>query len=100
LDNQKIPIEFKDKFQLIFVTEFWSDDSLYGLWTEGRIEISKWDDEHGNDEIRYCTKKTTEWFEFQEKYNGEWLIANELEEFKKIVQKKFRQKPDKNNPHS
>jgi len=94
MSNQEIRAELKNKFLLVFITEFWSDNPLYELWTEGRIEISKWDNENENDEIHYCTKKTTEWFEFQEKYNGEWLTANELVEFKKILKKKFSQKQD------
>ena len=94
INIESTPAEFNGKFQLIFVGEFWSDDPAYEKWTEGRIEIRRWEDNHGNNEIRYCTKKTDEWFAFQEKYNGKWLSANDLEKFKKMVLEKFRKKPD------
>ncbi|MDP2630437.1 MAG: hypothetical protein Q8P56_03445 [Candidatus Uhrbacteria bacterium] len=44
MDNQETPAEYKNKFQLIFVSMFWSDDPGYATWTEGRIEIRTWDD--------------------------------------------------------
>jgi len=62
MDNRETPPDYKDKFQLIFVGMFWSDDPKYETWTEGRIEIRTWDDVHCNDEIRFCTKKTDEWW--------------------------------------
>lgn len=94
MDNQETPAEYKDKFQLIFVGESWSDDPAFALWVEGRIEIRKWEDDHGNDEIRYCTEKDDDDFwKLQEKYNCKWLTESELEEFKKTVQEKFRKKP-------
>jgi len=95
MEEIKIPPEYKDKFQLIFVGMFWSDDSdpIYKEWTEGRIEIRTWDDLHCNNEIQYCTKKTDEWFAFQNKFNCKWLTENELEEFKEVVRKKFKQSP-------
>ena len=94
MDNRETPAEYKDKFQLIFVGMFWSDDPRYETWTEGRIEIRTWDDVHCNDEIRFCTKKTDEWWAFDDKYNTKWLTATELEEFKKVVKEKFQKKPD------
>ncbi|SRR3989344_4739772 len=95
MDDQETPAEYKDKFMLIFVGEFWSDDPIYETWVEGRIEIRKWEDNYSNDEIRYCTPKTDEWWAFQEKYSAKWLTASELEDFKKTVREKFRKKPDK-----
>ncbi|MDD3190791.1 MAG: hypothetical protein PHI66_03830 [Candidatus Pacebacteria bacterium] len=94
MENEETPIGYKDKFQLIFVTEFWSDDPIYETWTEGRIEIRKWEDNYCNDEIRYCTKRNDDWFAFEKKYNCKWLTADELEEFKKLVKEKFRRKPE------
>lgn len=94
MNNQKTPAEYSDKYQLIFVGEVWSDNPAYKDWIEDRIEIRKWEDNYSNNEIRYCAKKTDEWFALQEKYNGKWLSANELEQFKKIVLEKFRKKPD------
>jgi len=57
MDNQETPIEYKDKYQLIFVGEHWSNSPLYDSRVEGRIEIRTWDDEHRSDEICYCTEK-------------------------------------------
>jgi hypothetical protein len=95
MDTDRPSTEYKDKFQLIFVEMFWRDDSdpIYKDWTEGRIEIRKWDDQYGNDEIRYCTKKNAEWFTFQNKYNLTWLSADELNAFKKEVSDKFKKSP-------
>lgn len=62
MDNQKTPAEYKDKYQLIFVGEFWSNDTAYEKWAEGRIEVRKWEDNYSNNEIRYCAEKTDEWF--------------------------------------
>lgn len=96
MNDQETPIEYKDKYQLIFVGEHWSNSPLYDTWVEGRIEIRTWDDEHCNDEIRYCTERSDNGFwEFQKKYNCKWLTASELEEFKRTVQEKFRKKPNK-----
>ena len=83
MDNQKTPAEYKDKFMLIFVGEFWSDDPIYETWVEGRIEIRKWEDNYSNDEIHFCTPQTNEWWAFQEKYSAKWLTASELEDLKK-----------------
>lgn len=95
MNHPVIPNEYKNKFQLIFVGMFWRDESnpIYKEWTEGRIEIRKWDDQYANDEIRYCTKKTDEWFTFQDKYNLKWLTLVELDAFKKEVQDKFKNSP-------
>lgn len=93
--DQEIPIEYKDKFQLIFVGMFWRDssDPIYKEWTEGRIEIRTYGDSYSNDEIRYCTKKTEEWFTFQNKYSGKWVTASELEDLKKVVLDNFKKSP-------
>lgn len=95
MNNQETPPEFKDKYQLIFVGEFWSDDPRYKIWTEGRIEIRTWDDEYCNDEIRYCTQKNNEWFAFEKKYNCKWLTVKDLQELKNTVKEKFRRKPER-----
>ena len=93
MENEETPIEYKDKYMLIFVGESWSDDPAFASWVEGRIEIRKWEDDHGNDQIRYCTKKDDDDFwKFQEKYNCKWLTIPELEEFKKTVQERFHKK--------
>lgn len=92
--------KYKDKFQLIFVGMFWRNDTdpVYKDWTEGRIEIRTVNDSgHANDEIRYCTQKTDEWFKFQEKYSGKWVTADELEIIKKIVETKFKKSPKNPN---
>lgn len=93
------PAEYKGKFQLFFVGMFWRDDSdpIYKDWTEGRIEIRKWDDHYSNDEIRYCTKKTDEWFAFENKFNGKWLDQEDLETFKKEVSDNFKKSPTDTN---
>jgi hypothetical protein len=94
MDNRETPAEYKDKYQLIFVGEVWSDNPLYESWAEGRIEIRTWDDEHCNNEIRYCNERSdNDFWEFQKRYNCKWLTASELEEFKRTVQEKFRKKP-------
>ena len=92
---QEIPTEYKGKFQLIFVGMFWRDDSdpIYKDWTEGRIEIRTYGEPYSNDEIRYCTMKTDEWFSFRGNYNLKWLTLDELEEFKKEVNDKFKKSP-------
>lgn len=96
MENQEeTPAEYKSKTWLIFVAEFWSDNPAYEEWTEGRIELRKWEDNHSKEEIRFCTKRTDEWFAFQEKYNGKWLSDDELKKFIDIVQKKFHKKPTK-----
>jgi len=94
MQYEETPKEYKDKFLIIFVGEFWSDDPIYKTWIEGRIEFRRWEDDHGNDQIRYCTEKNEKWFEFEKKYNCKWLTANELEELKKLVKEKFRRKPE------
>jgi len=94
MNDQETPIEYKDKYQLIFVGEVWSDNPLYESWAEGRIEIRTWDDEHCNNEIRYCIERSNnDFWEFQERYNCKWLTASDLEEFKRMVQEKFRKIP-------
>jgi hypothetical protein len=95
MNEQDIPIEYRGKFQLIFVGMFWRDESdpIYKEWTKGRIEIRKWGDPYANDEIRYCTKKTDEWFAFRDKYNLKWLSSDELDVFKKEVSDKFKKSP-------
>ena len=93
MQKEETPVEYKDKLLLVFVGEFWSDNPIYENWIEGRIEFRKWEDDHGNDMIKYCTKKSDEWFAFEEKYNLKWLAVSELQEFKKTVQEKFRRKP-------
>ena len=94
MNNQETPKEYKEKYQLIFVGEHWSNSPLYDTWVEGRIEIRTWDDEHCNDEIRYCTEKSDDDFwKLQEQYNCKWLTVSELEEFKRTVQEKFCKKP-------
>ena len=95
MNNPVAPTEYKNKFQLIFVGMFWRDESdpIYKDWTEGRIEIRAYGEPYSNDEIRYCTKKTEEWFAFQNKYNLKWLTPDELEGFKKEVNDKFKKKP-------
>ena len=95
MTDQEIPAEYKDKFQLIFVGMFWRDESdpIYKDWTEGRIEIRAYSEPYSNDEVRYCTKKTDEWFSFQDKHNLKWLTSDELEEFKKEVNDKFKKSP-------
>lgn len=95
IESQETPAEYKDKSQLIFVGEFWSDSPAYKEWVEGRIEIRKWEDNYSNEEVRYCTPKTDEWWAFQEKYNGKWLTNDELKKFIDVVQKKFHKKPKK-----
>ncbi len=96
MNDQETPKEYKDKYQLIFVGEVWSDNPLYESWVEGRIEIRTWDDEHCNNEIRYCTERNdNDFWEFQKRFNCKWLTASELEEFKKTVHNKFRKKPNK-----
>ena len=99
MDMRDVPTEYRDKFQLIFVGMFWRDDSdpIYKDWTEGRIEIRKWDDQYANDEIRYCTQKTEKWFVFENKFNGKWLIQQELESFKKEVTDNFKKSPTNSN---
>ncbi len=74
---------------------FWRDESdpIYKEWIEGRIEIRKWGDPYANDEIRYCTKKTKEWFAFPDKYSHKWLSSDELDIFKKEVSDKFKKSP-------
>jgi hypothetical protein len=93
MKNEDINEKYRDKFQLIFVGMFWRNDTdpVYKDWTEGRIEIRTVDDGgHANDEIRFCTKKTTEWFEFQDKHSGMWVTASELENIKRTVEDKFK----------
>lgn len=92
------PAEYKDKFHIIFVGMFWRNDSdpIYDQWTEGRIEIRSWQDDHANDEVRYCTEKNDEWFAFQTKYNGKWVTGDELEMIKKKVKDKFKNSPGGN----
>lgn len=99
MSGQDIPIEYRDKFQLIFVGMFWRDESdpVYKDWTEGRIEIRKWDDQYGNDEIRYCTNKNDEWFAFEKQFNGKWLDQQELETFRKAVNDNFKKSPANTN---
>ncbi len=94
MENNDTPAEYKDKFYILFVGEFWSNDPIYETWTEGRIEFRKWEDNYGNDQMRYCTEKNDEWFEFVKKYECKWITASELEELKKTVQEKFRRKPE------
>jgi hypothetical protein len=95
MDTPAIPTEYKNKFQLFFVGMFWNDtpDKIYEEWLEGRIEIRTWGDNYSNDEIRYSTKRTKEWFDFQDKFNGKWLTLDELEAFKKEVVDKFKKSP-------
>ena len=95
MTEEKTSIEYKDKFQLFFVEMFWRDssDPIYKNWTEGRIEIRAWGDQYSNDEVRYCTKKTKEWFSFQEHYSGKWVTTEELKIFKEKVLSDFKKNP-------
>lgn len=95
MNDREIPTEYQDKFQLFFVGMFWRDDSdpIYKDWTEGRIEIRTYGEPYSNDEVRYCTKKSKDWFDFQSKYSGKWVTAEELEVFKKEVSDKFKKSP-------
>lgn len=95
MDHDEIPPEYKDKYQVYFVTMFWpgTPDEIYDEWTEGRIDIRTYGDQHSNNEIHYSTRKTPEWFAFQNKFSGKWLTNEELESFKKEVAGKFRRTP-------
>ena len=95
MNTATIPTKYKDKFQLVFVTMFWSNplNPIYEEWTEGRIDIRTPGDSYANDEVRYCTKKTKEWSDFQEKYSGKWITAEELEIFKKELADNFKKSP-------
>jgi hypothetical protein len=42
MENNDTPAEYKDKFYILFIGEFWSDNPIYETWTEGRIEFRKW----------------------------------------------------------
>ena len=99
MDKSETAAEYRGKFQLIFVGMFWRNESdpIYKDWIEGRIEIRKWDDQYANDEIRYCTQKTEEWFAFENKFNGKWLDQRELESFKKEVTANFKKSPTNSN---
>ena len=97
MSNETIPDEYKNKFQLVFVTMFWNDESdpIYEEWTEGRIDIRTPGDSYANDEVQYSTKKNKEWFDFQNKYSGKWITAEELEIFKKELVANFKKSPTK-----
>jgi len=99
MDTPTIPPKYKNKFQLIFVTMFWCDpsDPIYEEWTEGRIDIRTPGDSYANDEVRYCTKKTKERFDFQNKYSGKWTTAEELEVFKKELIDNFNKSSTNTN---
>lgn len=95
MNNDEIPAKYKSKFQVIFVTMYWpgTPDEIYKEWTEGRIDIRTPGDSYANDEVHYSTRKTKEWFDFQNKYSGKWITAEELEVFKKELADKFKKSP-------
>ena len=52
MENNDIPAEYKDKSQLIFVEQGWTDPSMINPklmdWVAGRVDILTWDDQYAN----------------------------------------------------
>ena len=102
MDTRETPPEFKDKFMLSFVEIGWANpsriDPRYKNWTGGRVEIHTYESEFDIDEKHFCTPHTKEWADFMEKYDGEWLDKQELDQVLKTLKEKFYRVDENHNP--
>jgi hypothetical protein len=102
MNDQETPAKYKDKFQLIFVEQGWTDPSVINPklkdWVYGRVDIRTWDDQYANNMVHYFTPCTEDWFEFVRIYNAKWVSKTELDEFTKILKEKYHRVNDNNDP--
>ena len=102
MNTQETPAEYKDKFLLLFVEMGWADpakiDPMYKNWTAGRVEIHTYESEFDIDEKHFCTPHTKEWADFMEKYDGEWLDKEGLDQVIKTLKEKFYRVDENYNP--
>lgn len=63
--------------------------TIYGYWTGGRVEIHTYESEFDIDEKHFCTPRTEEWRNFEEKYDGEWVDKDELKKVIEMLREKF-----------
>jgi hypothetical protein len=93
MNDQETPIEYKDKSQLIFVEQGWSDptmiDPKFKDWAYGRVDIRTWDDQYANNMVHFFTPNTEEWLVFVRFYSAKWVNQTELDEFTKTLREKF-----------
>lgn len=102
MNNQETPAEYKDKFQLIFVEQGWTDPTLINPkikdWAYGRVDIRTWDDQYANNMVHFFTPTNEEWFAFVKFYNAKWVSKTELDEFTKILKEKYHRVDENNDP--
>jgi predicted outer membrane protein len=93
MSDRETPIEYKDKSQLIFVEQGWSDPTMINLkfkdWAYGRVDIRTWDDQYANNMVHFFTPTTEEWLAFVKRYSAKWVTDAELDEFTKTLKEKF-----------
>ncbi len=102
MENKDTPEKYKDKFQLIFVEQGWTDpamiDSRLKDWTYGRVDIRTWDDQYANNMVHFFTPNTKKWLAFVRFYSAKWVSKIELDEFTKTLKEKFYKVDENNNP--
>lgn len=102
MENNDIPAEYKDKSQLIFVEQGWTDPSMINPklmdWVAGRVDIRTWDDQYANNMVHFLTPNTKEWLAFVKLYSAKWINKTELDEFTKILKEKFCRVDENGDP--
>jgi hypothetical protein len=102
MNDQETPAEYKDKFQLIFVQQGWTDSSMinpkFKDWTYGRVDIRTWDDQYANNMVHFFTPNTEVWLAFVKFYSAKWVNKIELDEFTKTLKEKFYRVDENSDP--
>jgi hypothetical protein len=102
MNDRETPTEYKDKFQLFFVEQGWTDPAMINPklkdWVYGRVDIRTWDDQYANNMVHYFTPCAEEWLGFVRSYSGKWVAKTELDEFTKILKEKYYRADDNGDP--
>ncbi len=102
MTDRETPTEYKDKSQLIFVEQGWTDPSMinpkFKDWVAGRVDIRTWDDQYANNMVHFFTPNTEEWLEFVRYYSAKWVSKTELNEFTKTLKEKYYRVNENNDP--
>lgn len=102
MTDEKIPTEYKDKFQLFFVQQSWTDQNMIDPrlkdWVAGRVDIRTYEDQYANNMEHFCTPNSAEWIAFSKTYSGKWINQAELNQFIKTLKEKFYQLDENHNP--